>query len=158
MTLRYAGLDLALALALALVACGGRSDPPAGGSSAAPANNAEILERLDRLEKKLDALAAPKSVPSVAVDAGVAVADAAPAVADAPKPAPVVVRPRTGSGSARMTDNADELAGFPGTKKIPGAGSAAIDCSKSILKPSDPTCRQQYCKAHPSDARCELLE
>jgi hypothetical protein len=32
------------------------------------------------------------------------------------------------------------------------------DCSKTILDPSSATCRMQYCKAHPNDQRCAVLD
>jgi serine/threonine-protein kinase len=33
-----------------------------------------------------------------------------------------------------------------------------MDCSKTILDASSATCRMQYCKAHPNDQRCAVLD
>jgi hypothetical protein len=33
-----------------------------------------------------------------------------------------------------------------------------MDCSKTIQDPSSATCRMQYCKAHPNDQRCAVLD
>jgi len=101
-------------------------------------------EQYERLNKKLAKLA-PKPADPVAVT----VPTATPPVPAPPAPTAVAQTPPRPPAPKREPDLME-----PGG----AAARAKADCAKSIADPRSAACRNEYCRANPHDARCDLLE